>query len=470
MSEAALLIDVDDAKCLAANDIARLALGLAGASQFPLALDSAMPAIGVLRAYARQSPKPQQRDVRVTMWLSGRPVTALCELSPIAASASAVVVKLLEISGGVSNDDAPAAHEPAQPLAAAANAETAKDPSPTRDGPQRPTNDDEEVEQAPPPERNDADTLKEIARRIRQGLAPEHGGTQLATDTSAAGEAAAHDAPAEIETEPKPAPDDASLPSAPGNTPRTDSNERDHAQRPPVRPPVAETLQRDARAKLAHELKTPLSAIVAASEIMRDERLGTMGNRQYLGYAADIHESATHALAVIGKMLGQAAAEPEASRRHRIDINELAMRTASSMDVLAAERELTLDLDLEDGLPRVIAAETAVRQILINLLANAFKFTPPGGDVRVVTGYLSNGAAFLVVRDTGDGMDEGTISDVFNDEPGRIAARRGGGYGIGLKLVRRLAREIGADIEIDSAPLKGTVVLVSFPKHLLVAA
>jgi len=81
-----------------------------------------------------------------------------------------------------------------------------------------------------------------------------------------------------------------------------------------------------------------------------------------------------------------------------------------------------------------------------------------------------NGSAFLVVRDTGEGMDQATIDEVFNSDAGKIGARRGGGYGIGLPLVRRLAQQIGADIEIDSAPLKGTVVLLSFPKHLLATA
>jgi two-component system cell cycle sensor histidine kinase PleC len=218
-------------------------------------------------------------------------------------------------------------------------------------------------------------------------------------------------------------------------------------------------------------LKTPLSAIVAASEIMRDERLGPMGNQQYLGYARDIHESAAHALAVITKMLTRATSEADAAAGvARVDLNDLAARTVSSMQALAAERDLTLDVDLEEGLLLVSADETAVRQILINLLANAFKFTPPGGDIRVVTGYQMNGSAFLVVRDTGEGMDQATIDEVFNSDAGKIGARRGGGYGIGLPLVRRLAQQIGADIEIDSAPLKGTVVLLSFPKHLLATA
>lgn len=451
MPEAVLLIDADGARCLAANAAARLALGFAGASQFPLALDSAMPAIAVLRAYARQNPRPAAETVRVTMWLAGRPVNALCELSPIAGAArGTVVVKLLEISGSFVDATEPQLHDDANDNPAQTSATTRAVPPPAgapvpvapsaSAGPAEP--DDDEPIAKPPVARDDAETLKEIARRIREGVPARRETSEPATAAAVQ-------------------PVEASLPVGGGAG--------THAPTPPDSTPVAvESLNRDARAKLAHELKTPLSAIVAASEIMRDERLGAMGNQQYLGYASDIHESATHALAVITRMLSRAAAEEEGERRlRRLDLNDLAMRTVSSMDALAAERELILDTDLEEGLPLILADETAVRQILINLLANAFKFTPPGGDIRVVSGYQSNGSAFLVVRDTGDGMDQSTIEDVFNDDAARVGARRGGGFGIGLKLVRRLARDIGADIEIDSAPLKGTVVLVSFPRHLL---
>lgn len=451
IAEAALLIDVDAASCLAANAPARLALGLAGASKFPLALDSAMPAIAAMRAYARQHPKPGAQIVKVTIWLAHKPVAALCELSPVSGSApTLVVVKLLDLSGAtsaVNGDTATAGPQDAEPLPVcdpptpAATHQAAVAPSDEAEG---------EQDVSPPVPRDDAETLKEIARRIRAGLP------------------ARRDAPPPAETATQ-VNDDTPSQHAARASPRTSGpvSNSDVVQKSAA----AEPLNRDARARLAHELKTPLSAIVAASEIMRDERLGPMGNQQYLGYARDIHESAAHALAVITKMLTRAASEADAPAGvARLDLNDLATRTVSSMQALAAERELTLDVDLEDGLLLVSADETAVRQILINLLANAFKFTPPGGDIRVVTGYQMNGSAFLVVRDTGEGMDQATIDEVFNSDAGKIGARRGGGYGIGLPLVRRLAQQIGADIEIDSAPLKGTVVLLSFPKHLLATA
>jgi signal transduction histidine kinase len=275
--------------------------------------------------------------------------------------------------------------------------------------------------------RSDAETLKEIARQIRAGelTTPFRRGSDArdfaATLTS--GETAASD---EIAGSP---PD------------QVESTEPDA----------------DHLAKLAHELKTPISAIAAAAEVMRDERLGKMQNDRYLGYAADIHESATHALDVIASLLSRnkkpnVSGPPLAT----LDLNAIVDRTVSSTQALAASRGVLLAFEAESSRPHVTANPTAMRQILLNLLANALKFTPPGGDVRVVTGYLNDGRVFLVVRDTGCGMncDVSTVNENSSQAPE--------GNGIGLPLVQRLVREMGAEIEFDSAPGKGTVVLIAF--------
>lgn len=305
-------------------------------------------------------------------------------------------------------------------------------PAGERDGPE-----------ALPKARDDAQTLKEIARAIREGQVlrtrqPQSGAAHL-------------------------------------DTPRADQHTQDNApQVPAPLPPKAALSIPDPAylAKLAHELKTPLSAIVAAAEIMRDERLGPMGNARYLGYAADVHDSATHALAVITKMLGAAAAsrnEPEPEQQvETVDLNELAGRVVSGMMPLARGRALTLEVELEPGLPGALADPTALRQILLNLITNALKFTPAGGDVRVVTGYLDNGGVFLVVRDTGAGIDAATLEALANGAGNEeLRKRSGGGYGLGLPTVLSLAEANGAAVQIDSAPGKGTVVLLAFARDRL---
>ena len=160
---------------------------------------------------------------------------------------------------------------------------------------------------------------------------------------------------------------------------------------------------------------------------MRDERLGEMKNERYLSYAADIHESATHALDVIASLLSdRAKPSVPVSRLIALDLNALVERTASSVQALAESCGLTLSFESDGSHPHVVANPTALRQVLLNLLTNAIKFTPRGGDVRVATGHIGDGRVFLVVRDTGCGMN-GTRSPAFE-----------------TACCRRFATEVGA--------------------------
>jgi signal transduction histidine kinase len=144
-------------------------------------------------------------------------------------------------------------------------------------------------------------------------------------------------------------------------------------------------------------------------------------------------------------------------------LNELTAVTVSAMQPLALARGLTLAHETDEGRLEITANRTAIRQILLNLLSNATKFTSAGGEVHAGTGYLPDGSIYLVVRDTGEGMDEDILARSFYDESDGIKRRPGGGYGLGLPMVRRLAEANRGQIEIDSAPGKGTVVLISFP-------
>jgi two-component system, cell cycle sensor histidine kinase PleC len=226
------------------------------------------------------------------------------------------------------------------------------------------------------------------------------------------------------------------------------------------KPPAA--LDADYLAKLAHELKTPLTAIAAAAEIMRDERLGEMKNARYLNYAADIHESATHALDVIGSLLAdRMRPDTPVSRLVALDLNAIVERTCSSVHALAESCGLTLSVEANRSRPHVVANPTALRQILLNLLTNAIKFTPAEGEVRVVTGRTDDGRVFLTVRDTGCGM-KGSAPDVRATLAAELQPTWARGNGIGLPLVETLVRDMGAEIKIDSAPQKGTAATIIF--------
>lgn len=221
-------------------------------------------------------------------------------------------------------------------------------------------------------------------------------------------------------------------------------------------------LDADVVAKLAHELKTPLTAIAAAAEIMRDERLGKMKNARYLSYAADIHESATHALDVIGSLLSDRykAAAP-ASRLVALDLNAIVARTCSSVQALADSCGLTLSFDADTVRPHVVANPTALRQILLNLLTNAIKFTPARGEVRVATGRTDDGRVSLVVSDTGCGM-QASATGAKQTLAAELRPAWARGSGIGLPLVEALVRDMGAEIKIESAPQQGTIATIVF--------
>jgi two-component system, cell cycle sensor histidine kinase PleC len=225
-------------------------------------------------------------------------------------------------------------------------------------------------------------------------------------------------------------------------------------------------------AQLAHELKTPLSAIAAAAEIMRDERLGPIGDPRYKDYAAAIFDSASHALGVISVMLGSATptgAQTGALSLTHVDVNELAERLTGSVRALVEAAGLTIDHDLAPRLPRVVADATSVRQIVLNLVTNAIRAAPSGGRIRLQTTYELAGPVCLAVSDTGSGMTTGEIAAAL-DPAGvpNFEIKPGGGLGLGYPLLRGLARANGATVSIASGAEWGTTVTITFPPERVI--
>ena len=422
---AAIAIDVHAGAVVAVNALASQKLELGADTKFPYALDSAMPALARLRQIA--SGRITANDTEhVTFWIDGRRCPLLCSPKLTVFNGRPLVT--------LSWRDQPAANDKSHgTIGDVRTSDVAGQ-----------LNTDE-----PPPVRTDADTLKAIARAIREGRP-------------------VRPSPPEDRSS-----NDAEFPNAPPTVATDQPVTTTRASSANVGTQISvPAFDRQNLAELAHELKTPLGAIVAAAEIMRDQRLGPMGNEKYLDYASDVHDSANHAMAVITKMLdaGRDHAEAHEPAFAPVDLNAIAARVVSMMMPLAKSRGLNLELEAERDLAQVLADETAIRQIVLNLLTNALKFTPRDGDVRVVTGYLNDGGVFLVVRDTGIGMAEETIVTALNgDAPNEAnGPRLGGGLGLGLPLVRSLVLANQAKFEIDSAPNKGTVALVAFDKHRVV--
>jgi two-component system, cell cycle sensor histidine kinase PleC len=232
-----------------------------------------------------------------------------------------------------------------------------------------------------------------------------------------------------------------------------------------------QTLEHRRVAQLAHELKTPLSAIVAAAEVMRDERLGPIGDDRYRGYASDIFESATHALGVISVMLGNATliAPSNAPLVHvRLDLNEMVARVTSSVRALVEAAGLTIDHELAPNLPTVLADSTSVRQMLLNLVTNAIRATPAGGRIMVITAQAFGGPVSVSVVDNGSGMSAAEIvaaltpSNPHSNTSSDLQIKASGGLGLGYGIVRDLALSNSATVTIDSNPAIGTTVKIAF--------
>jgi signal transduction histidine kinase len=220
-------------------------------------------------------------------------------------------------------------------------------------------------------------------------------------------------------------------------------------------------------AKLSHELRTPLAAIVALAEIMRDERLGPLADARYRGYAGDIHDSALHALGVLSSFLepgaGQVGSPPMVFAE--IDVAAVAASSVSAYVPLAERAGVRLALVAPPGLPHLVADRRSLKQILLNLIANAVRFTPPGGAVQVSAHYECGAALGIEVADTGDGMSEAELKRVLGSAPG---CGRRAGSGLGLPLVRALAAANGGVLELESARGQGTRARVRFASDRVV--
>ena len=239
-----------------------------------------------------------------------------------------------------------------------------------------------------------------------------------------------------------------------------------------VRPAAVAALSHegDPLANLAHELRTPLAAVIALAEIMTEEHLGPLPNERYRGYMRDIRDSARHGLALVDSLLQRDCATSGEIELvwSEVDINETARSCVSAMQPLASKAGMTLSTRLQEDLPRVIADARCVKQILLNLLSNSAKYAGRGAEITVRTASALAGPAWIEVVDNGPGIAPEIADSALEDVARPATAGQQASTGLGLPLSRRLARANGARLEIDSGIGVGAVVRVVFAKDRIV--
>lgn len=206
---------------------------------------------------------------------------------------------------------------------------------------------------------------------------------------------------------------------------------------------------------------------------MLAEMFGSIGNDRYKEYLKDIHDSGSHLLNLINDILDLAKTEKGKIDliESDVDVAEVAGASIRLVSERAKRTKVTITTKIADGLPQLHADERKIKQILLNLLGNAVKFTPPDGQVVVSAGLSREGDFFLQVSDTGIGIAEEHIPTVLAPfgQVDSTLSRRFQGTGLGLPLTKALVELHEGTLEVQSEIDIGATVIARFPARRLVA-
>jgi two-component system cell cycle sensor histidine kinase PleC len=227
-------------------------------------------------------------------------------------------------------------------------------------------------------------------------------------------------------------------------------------------------------ANMSHELRTPLNAILGFSDLMRGEMLGPIGSPEYKSYLDDIHASGQHLLRIINDILDLSRIEAgkRELREELTSLTEIVQEACSLLDLKARQKDIAVREMFDENLPRIVVDEQAIRQVALNLVSNALKFTPEGGEVVVKVGRTQAGGQYISVRDNGPGIPEAELPIVLSAfGQGSISIKTAEqGTGLGIPIVQALIHLHGGNFTLRSAVGVGTEAIATLPAKRVVSA
>ncbi|OWV69248.1 PAS domain-containing sensor histidine kinase [Rhizobium sp. R339] len=230
----------------------------------------------------------------------------------------------------------------------------------------------------------------------------------------------------------------------------------------------------DFLARVSHEIRTPLNAIIGFSDMMAGERFGPIGHPRYIEYANDIGRSGRHVLDIVNDLLDISKIEAGEMDLDfaAVGLNEAVSEAVALVQPQANGQRVIIRTALSHAVPDVVADLRSIKQIALNILSNAIRFTPSGGQIVVSTSYEANGSVVLRVRDTGVGMTRSELDQAmkpFRQVSSTQSRHRGDGTGLGLPLTKAMVDANRATFSINSAPNEGTLVEITFPSQRVLA-
>jgi len=228
-------------------------------------------------------------------------------------------------------------------------------------------------------------------------------------------------------------------------------------------------------ANMSHELRTPMNAIIGFSEMMMKETFGPLGSPKYQEYLGDIHVSAGHLLEIINEVLDMSKIEAGKIEldEQNMDMGDAIESVTRMMASRAFSGGIKMETHIDPDLPGLFADERLIRQILINLMSNAVKFSRQGGRIDISARMKDESEMQIFVEDTGIGIPKNKIQQAL--EPfGQIhdsahAAKQIQGTGLGLPLAKAMVELHGGYLTLESDTDQGTKVMISFPQRRIVA-